>query len=56
MTFVTTSLAIAGIAAASIPILVHLLLRRRRLAAAALARQSRATMSPGLARRTSRLA
>ena len=31
MTFVTTSLAIAGIAAASIPILVHLLLRRRRL-------------------------
>ena len=30
MTFVTTSLAIAGIAAASIPILVHLLLRRRR--------------------------
>lgn len=30
MTFVTTSLAIAGVAAASIPILVHLLLRRRR--------------------------
>ncbi|MAH66708.1 MAG: hypothetical protein CMJ27_10035 [Phycisphaerae bacterium] len=30
MTFVTTSLAIAGVAAASIPILIHLLLRRRR--------------------------
>lgn len=30
MTFVTTSLAIAGVAAASVPILIHLLLRRRR--------------------------
>ena len=30
MTFVTTSLAVAGVIAAAIPILIHILLRRRR--------------------------